>query len=360
MLALMPRVLMSTHVPPGPAIVTALLHVGDVVRNQIVPQRVAFVHRTPQLAGLRIDRHSYAVADAVGVNAHCRAVRIEFEDIRTILLRRCRIRVVNIRGRTHRDKHFLTVGRELNVPRPMAIATRHIRDVFCGSARFQISVLIRKAHYRVRVSNIDPLGIRPRRIKVDAERAVQTGGENLRLLWLALGRDSPKDPHVPRVALRDKKIAVGRGPNLPRIIKPRRIKLYFESGQNLRPSVLWTRHKLRAVAGRGGRERSGQVLYCDLANLPGLLEAVVRERGLRRGRAQARRGSFGGGSAHAGRAGFGAAKHSDIGDYLPSLLSWQSRPRWHGVVDIALGNVPEEFAVAGGLRPASGQRRYIP
>src|SRR5467141_5248344 len=61
MLALMPRVLVSALVPPGPAIITALLHVGDVVRNQIVPQRVAFVHRTPQLASLRIDRHPYAI-----------------------------------------------------------------------------------------------------------------------------------------------------------------------------------------------------------------------------------------------------------------------------------------------------------
>src|SRR6267378_7286089 len=61
MLALMPRVLVSAHVPPGPAIKTALLHVGDIVRNQIVPQRVAFVDRTPQLASLRIDRHPYAI-----------------------------------------------------------------------------------------------------------------------------------------------------------------------------------------------------------------------------------------------------------------------------------------------------------
>src|SRR6266446_5799485 len=53
-LAVMSRVLVSAHVPPGPAVKAALLHMGNVIRNQIVPQRVAFVHRTPQHALLSL------------------------------------------------------------------------------------------------------------------------------------------------------------------------------------------------------------------------------------------------------------------------------------------------------------------
>src|SRR6266852_8272948 len=56
MLTRVPRILMTAHVPPGPAIESAFLHMRDVVRNKIVAQRVALVHRTPQFACFRIDR----------------------------------------------------------------------------------------------------------------------------------------------------------------------------------------------------------------------------------------------------------------------------------------------------------------
>src|SRR5580693_1804815 len=85
MFALVARILVAAEISKKPPVKTALLYMGNVVRDQIVPQGVAFVHRTPQLAGLRIDGHPYTIPDTVGVHSHRRTVRTELENIRTIL-----------------------------------------------------------------------------------------------------------------------------------------------------------------------------------------------------------------------------------------------------------------------------------
>lgn len=43
MFALMAWILMSVHVPPGPAVEAAILHVRDVVGDQVVSQSVTLV-----------------------------------------------------------------------------------------------------------------------------------------------------------------------------------------------------------------------------------------------------------------------------------------------------------------------------
>ena len=129
MLALVPGILMAAHVPPGPAVEAALLHMGDVVGNQVVAQSVAFVDRAPQLAGLRIRRKPHAVANAVGVNLHARAVGIELQNVGAVLFRRRGIRVVDIGGRAHGDEHFLAIERELNITCGVAAAGRQVGKV---------------------------------------------------------------------------------------------------------------------------------------------------------------------------------------------------------------------------------------
>src|ERR1017187_4067418 len=91
MLALVSRVLVATHIPPRPAEKSSLLYMGDVVGDQIVSQSVAFVYRTPQLVRFGIDCHSHTIANAVGVNSHRRTVRIELENIGSILFLRRRM-----------------------------------------------------------------------------------------------------------------------------------------------------------------------------------------------------------------------------------------------------------------------------
>src|SRR2546425_12056602 len=139
------------------------------------------------------------------------------------------------------------------------------------------SILVWESHNRVGIPDINPLRIGPRRIEVDAERAVQALGENFRLFRLALRVYSTEDPNVARVAFGDEEIAVGRSSNQPRIIEPCRVLLHFEPRRDLRPGLLWTGHELRAVARRGRGERSGEVLQCDLSNLAGPVETVTGE-----------------------------------------------------------------------------------
>src|ERR1700722_6076004 len=97
MLSRMARILMFAHVPPGPAIKAASLPTGDVIGNEIVPQPIALIDRTPQRTGRRLDCESYAIPDAIGIHTHRRTVGIEFQHIGAILLRGSRIRVVDVR-----------------------------------------------------------------------------------------------------------------------------------------------------------------------------------------------------------------------------------------------------------------------
>src|SRR5271156_1275271 len=97
MCSLMPRILVAAHVPPRPAVKAALLYVRDVVRYQVVAQPVALVHGTPQLAGFRTKRDAAAcVAYAVGVDARIAAVRIKFQDVGAIFLRRSGVRISHV------------------------------------------------------------------------------------------------------------------------------------------------------------------------------------------------------------------------------------------------------------------------
>src|SRR5882672_9917641 len=85
MLAFVTRILMTTDVPPRPAIEAALLNVGDVIGDEIVAQAVAFVDGAPEFAGFGINGQAAAgVADAVGVDAHFGAIGIELQNIGTV------------------------------------------------------------------------------------------------------------------------------------------------------------------------------------------------------------------------------------------------------------------------------------
>src|SRR5580692_4795469 len=87
MFALMSRVLVAAHIPPRPAVEPPVLHVGDVVRDQVIAECVALVHRAPECAGLRIDGEpASGIANAIGVDPHARTVGAIFQDIGAILL----------------------------------------------------------------------------------------------------------------------------------------------------------------------------------------------------------------------------------------------------------------------------------
>src|SRR5215469_6240273 len=109
MLTVVTRILMTTHVPPRPTIEAARLHMGDVIRNQVVPQSIPFIDRTPQLSA-RVDGQSHSIADSISKYAHSRAVRPEGEYVCTIFFARSSVRVIDIRSRTNGDVHDLPIG----------------------------------------------------------------------------------------------------------------------------------------------------------------------------------------------------------------------------------------------------------
>ncbi len=86
MLSLEPWILMIAHVVPRPAVKSALLDVRDVVRNEIVPEIVALIDGTPQLAGSRLNRDAYGIANARRVDLHEFAFGCVFENVCAVML----------------------------------------------------------------------------------------------------------------------------------------------------------------------------------------------------------------------------------------------------------------------------------
>src|SRR5258708_4158680 len=99
MLSLLPRILMSADVPPRPPIKSPLLHMRNVIRDKVVAERIAFIHRAPQLACLGVDCDSAScVPNAVSINLQLAGFRITCKDVGTIFFRWGRIGVVVVRA----------------------------------------------------------------------------------------------------------------------------------------------------------------------------------------------------------------------------------------------------------------------
>src|SRR5438067_13628942 len=149
MFALQPRVGMRSNVVPRPAIKAAFAHVGDVVGNQFVAKGVALVDRAPQLAGLRTDGDPHRVANAGSIDAHSGTIRIKGKNVGTVLFFGMRVRIVSVGTRTYGDEHGLSIGRELDIARPVPATGRQIGDVLGSAAGLQVAVVITKAHDRI-------------------------------------------------------------------------------------------------------------------------------------------------------------------------------------------------------------------
>ena len=152
---------MAAHVPPRPAVEAAFLHVGDVIGNQVVAQRVALVDRTPQLAGLGIDGESAAgVADAVGVDFQIGAVGIERKDVGAVLLSGMGVGIVRHSTPSRRTR-TCSCRRARIERRASSGRHRRARSTMCSAAprAFRSPFSIRKPDHRVGVADIDPLRI---------------------------------------------------------------------------------------------------------------------------------------------------------------------------------------------------------
>ena len=139
----MTRILIASHVEPGPAVESSLLHVRDVVRHQVVAQPVALVHGGPKLAGLWRDGDAHRVADAVRVNALPAPIRVVGQDVRPVSLGGIAVRVVHVRGGADRHEHNASIARESYVARPMASSGGYAGDNrFASPASLHVAIRV--------------------------------------------------------------------------------------------------------------------------------------------------------------------------------------------------------------------------
>ena len=254
------------------------------------------------------------------------------------------VRIVHIRRRTHRHKHLLAIRRKIDGARPVATAAGQIGDMLRRAARLQIAVVIRKANHFVGVADINPLRIRPRRIKRNPVRTLQAAGENLHLFRLAVAGHAAKHANAPGIALGQKNVAVGSGPQQSRILQSRGIHLHLESRRRHRPRILRTRHQLGAVVRRWVAYGCGKIFYRDLASRPRLFVAEIGKRRDRRSILQFCRYDFRHRASGCAARSLARRHRLHISHNLPARLFRQKRPGWHPVVLVALGDEPEHFA----------------
>src|SRR4029077_4616357 len=177
MLALVARILVAADVIPGPGVEASILDVRDVLGRKIVANVVAFVDGTPGLARFGIDGNSYAIANAGGEDAASGAIRIELQHIGAFEFRGIIIDIVDVGTRADRDIHLLAIERERDIAGPVTTATKaptagKVGDFLRGACRFEVSVLVGKAHDGVGVPNIDPLRVWSYWIKGDPKGLV--------------------------------------------------------------------------------------------------------------------------------------------------------------------------------------------
>ena|SRR5438270_12469511 len=84
------------------------------------------------------------------------------------------VRIIVVRIRPHRHIHFLAVGRERYISRPVPTSAGRTREKLWHNrlhrtGGLQIAIVIRKALYRVRIADVNPLRIITNWIESDSK-----------------------------------------------------------------------------------------------------------------------------------------------------------------------------------------------
>src|ERR1700680_5316519 len=92
----------------------------------------------------------------------------------------------------------------------------------------QIAAVIWKTPHRINAPHIHPLRTGSERIERDAERNIESAGEDLHLLGLALRSHPTEHLDIAGAGLSEKDVAIGSNPHQARITQSRRIQLNLE------------------------------------------------------------------------------------------------------------------------------------
>src|SRR5580658_7407620 len=96
----------------------------------------------------------------------------------------------------------------------MLIAARNICDhSFRTTACLQIAILVRKAHDRISVADVNIFRIRPWRIKSNAKWPGKPGRKSPGCLGFPVGSDAAEHQYAPGPAFCQKQVSIRRGAN---------------------------------------------------------------------------------------------------------------------------------------------------
>src|SRR4051812_44413998 len=129
----------------------------------------------------------------------------------------------------------------------MAAGGQFRNNCFSRSSGFEITIVIREAHDRIRITDIDVLWIVAERVKCDSEVIAQTRAEDFLFLWFTVTCYATKNKDLAKPAFRHKHIAIGSSTNFTRFMQTFRIALHSEAGQSLRPGIIGLWNQSRRV-----------------------------------------------------------------------------------------------------------------
>src|SRR6267143_2316594 len=155
------------------------------------------------------------------------------------------------------------------------------------AAGLQIAVAVRKAYNFVGVADINPLGILSRGIQRDSVRALQSAGEDLHLLRLAVGSQATKNANASGSAFREEDVAIGSSPQQARTIQASGILLNLETCRRDGSHICRSGNHIGTIFGRVRCVRLGKIIHRDLARRSRFFVSEISERRLWRWRLEA-------------------------------------------------------------------------
>src|ERR1700732_2980481 len=159
----------------------------------------------------------------------------------------------------------------------MSTRGRQIGDMLRRAARLQIAETVRKAYNFVGVADIHPLRIFSRGVKRDSVRALQSAGEDLHLLRLAVGSQATKNANASGSAFREEDVAIGSSPQQARTIQARRIVRNLEPCRRDGPHICRSRTYIGTIFRRLRCVRLGKIIHSDLPRLSRFFVSEISE-----------------------------------------------------------------------------------
>ena len=137
-LAFFARVFDRAKVRIGPAVKRAVFDTGEIVRDEIVAEQVAFIDDGPESLGSGFPIHADGIAQPSGKYPHAAAVGIDFDNARAPLIFFPSVFFVDVGCRADGDINFL--ARRIGAERARVMAAgRQIENLFAFAVDLRLA-----------------------------------------------------------------------------------------------------------------------------------------------------------------------------------------------------------------------------